>query len=493
MRVSVIFFLSFLANHVVAASFTGHPNEDWQGTIDENGIYSFKGLPFAAPPVGHLRWKPPTAYQPKSGERLARTFAPACMRADHIENWYRDLIERLGNDPDSFEGPNGSSEDCLYLNVWTPTLNQSANLPVMVWIHGGSNKSGWAYEPDYRGNQLARLDVVVISIAYRLGAFSMFALPSLITEQQGSASNYGLLDLIAGLEFVQQHAHAFGGNPDNVTLFGESSGAENIAALLASPRAQALFHRAIHQSGSPLSSYGLQDVVKYSEGLADGRTLDELRSLSANEFYELQSLNEPELGFGPISGGHALPDTNLYDALNPKPLLVGTNDHEWLMYIDTEVSLRQTANDLGIDHTESEIRKILTGLSDQHIVDRLTTAKYMYCPTLKLSDRISAQQPTYFYLFTHVREGEYGQRAGAYHGAEIPYVFSHHDSYLVTTVEDMQLSKDIMGYWTNFARSGNPNAEQFAKWPKYHEDSRQVLHLGVQQTVNTARDIWMCD
>ena len=492
MRFCVVFLL-FAAQQISAVTFTGHPEETWEGKRDESGIYSFKGLPFAAPPVGNLRWQPPKPYHPKGGGKLAHTFAPACMRADHIENWYRELIEKLGGEPENFEGPNGSSEDCLYLNVWTPTLEHSANLPVMVWIHGGSNKSGWAYEPDYRGNQLAKLDVVVISVAYRLGAFSMFALPSLIAEQQGSAANYGLLDLIAGLEFVRRHARAFGGNPDNVTLFGESAGAENIAALLASPRAQGLFHRAIHQSGSAMSSYRLEDVVRYSKALADGRTLDKLRSLSANEFYDLQSNDESEQGFGPVSGGHALPYADLYEALKSKPLLIGTNDHEWLMYLDTEVSLQETSRHLGITFTESEIRSKLASLSEQRIVDRLTTAKYMYCPTVKLGDRISSEQPTYFYLFTHAREGEYGQRVGAYHGAEIPYVFNQHDSYLVTTAEDLQLSKIIMGYWTNFARTGDPNAEGLSKWPKYNHNSKKVLNLGLQQTIEKARDLWMCE
>nr|MCS5571310.1 carboxylesterase family protein [Pseudomonadales bacterium] len=314
MRLCALFLL-FAANQVASSTFTGHQGETWQGSRNESGIHIFKGLPFAAPPVGNLRWQPTAPYQPTGGKKSARTFASACMRADHIEDWYRDLIEKLEGDPASFEGPNGSSEDCLYLNVWTPTLNREAELPVLVWIHGGSNESGWAYEPDYRGNQLAQLNVVVISVAYRLGAFSMFALPALIAEQNGTAANYGLLDLIAALEFVHQHARAFGGNPESVTLFGESAGAENIAALLASPRAEALFHKAIHQSGSAMSSYRLGDVVQYSQSMTNDRGLAELRAMPADDFYKLQSRNKPELGFSPVAGGHGLLDNNLYQTL----------------------------------------------------------------------------------------------------------------------------------------------------------------------------------
>ena len=492
MRLCALFLL-FAANQVASSTFTGHQGETWQGSRNESGIHIFKGLPFAAPPVGNLRWQPTAPYQPTGGKKSATTFAPACMRADHIEDWYRDLIEKLEGDPASFEGPNGSNEDCLYLNVWTPTLNREAELPVVVWIHGGSNESGWAYEPDYRGNQLAQVNVVVISVAYRLGAFSMFAVPALIAEQNGTAANYGLLDLIAALEFVHQHARAFGGNPENVTLFGESAGAENIAALLVSPRAEALFHKAIHQSGSAMSSYRLGDVVQYSQSMTNDRGLAELRAMPADDFYKLQSRNKPELGFSPVAGGHGLPDNNLYQTLKAKPLLVGTNDHEWLMYLDADVSLQDTASQLNFDFLAAELRNRLTGLSDQHIADRLTTAKYMYCSSIKLGDIVSTEQPVYFYLFSRVRDGDYGQRVGAYHGAEIPYVFNHHDTYLVTAKADLRLSKIMMGYWTNFARNGDPNSAELKDWPRYHPDSRQVLTLDLQQTSGKARDLWMCE
>jgi len=485
-------FLIFVACQSAASHFTGHPGETWQGSRHASGIYSFRGLPYAEPPVGALRWQPPKPYKPRGGHQSASIFAPACMHAAPIERWYRDLIEKLESDPADFEGPQGSSEDCLYLNVWTPTMDTGAALPVMVWIHGGSNESGWAYEPDYRGNQLAQQNVVVISVAYRLGAFSMFALPELIEEQDGSAANYGLLDLIAALEFIQQHASAFGGDPGNVTLFGESAGAENIAALMASARAEPLFLKAIHQSGPALSGYHLSDVIEYSQHLAGKRNLEELRSMPAEDLYELQSGNSPAIGFGPVAGGHGLPDDNLYDEATAKPLLIGTNDHEWLMSLEPDVSLDETTHQFDFHLGPDSLRAMLPDLNDHQIADRVTTAEYMYCPSIKLADIISAEKPVFFYLFSRVRDGEFGQRVGAYHGAEIPYVFNHHDSYLVTNATDHELTRLMMDYWTNFARTGNPNSKASPYWPAYQASSRLVMTLNQQLSVGRARDLSLC-
>ena len=173
-------------------------------------------------------------------------------------------------------------------------------------------------------------------------------------------------------------------------------------------------------------------------------------------------------------------------------MLIGTNDHEWLMYLSPNASLKDTARELGIDLTESQLREKLPGLSDQHIVDRLVTARYMYCPSIKLADNVSTKNPVYFYLFERIRESDYGQRVGAYHGAEIPYIFNSHDTYLETNERDLRLSKVMISYWTNFARYGDPNDAELKDWPKYTQESQKVLKLGVQQTSVRARDLWMC-
>src|SRR5208283_4118744 len=206
-------------------------------------VASFKGIPFAAAPVGELRWQAPRPHAPRAGTQHATEFAAACFQDSYNTDWYRDLAQNFGVDAAAFADPT-VSEDCLYLNVWTPALGARARLPVMVWIHGGANKSGWSFEPNYLGEALAaRGDVVVVTIAYRLGIFGFFGHPQL----RGSAapSNFGLLDQIAALHWVKDNIRAFGGDAGNVTVFGESAGGADIGYLAASPLARGLMRRAL--------------------------------------------------------------------------------------------------------------------------------------------------------------------------------------------------------------------------------------------------------
>ena len=486
-RLSSIFLCLFSAQ-VFAAKFVGYETETWIGSRGKDGIYVFKGIPFAKPPVGNLRWAPTEPYAPGYGQKKATNFGPACMKADHIENWYRDLIKKLEQNPGDFEGPATSSEDCLYMNIWTPSRQRDANLPVMVWIHGGSNESGWAFEPDYRGGKLAQNNVVVISVAYRLGAFSMFAHPELIEEQGGTAANYGLLDLLTALEWIQDYATHFGGNPNNVTLFGESAGAENIAALMASPRATSLFHKAIHQSGPEMSTHTLDDVATWSNQLSAKRTLAEMRALSAEDIYQLQNSNPPSMGYAPTAAGHGLEPGNLYEAIDPRPLIIGVNANEWLMYLPEQFELEAYLSDLSSPFSAAEFRRRYPDLTDRQIADRVATATYMYCGSIKLADIVADSEKAYFYSFDRIRAGEFGSRVGAYHGAEIPYVFNNHAYYLITKEHDVKLSEQMMGYWTSFAREGVPGHP----WPRYNADSRQVFHLGKSSSAKTAHDLFLC-
>jgi para-nitrobenzyl esterase len=218
---------------LIGLAFDRHP---------DGGV--FKGVPFAAPPVGALRWKAPPPVEAWSVERPAQSFAPACMQTRSNVDWYADIAESFGQPRDRAPEPLSVSEDCLYLNIWTPDLQPDANAPVMVYIHGGSYTGGWSYEPDYHGDAFADQGVVLVSIAYRLGAFGYLA-----PDTPDSTANAGLLDQIAALEWVQANISAFGGDPDRVTIFGESAGAAAVGALMASPAADGLFHRAISQSG----------------------------------------------------------------------------------------------------------------------------------------------------------------------------------------------------------------------------------------------------
>ena len=191
-----------------------------------------------------------------------REFGPACYQGDHITVWYRDLIASFGGDPASISPP-PVSEDCLYLNIWRPQVRGTSPLPVIVYVHGGSNRGGWSYEPNYIGENLAREKVLVVTVAYRLGAFGFFSHPDL------AESNFALLDLIAALEWVQEHIGAAGGDPGNVTLVGESAGASNIAHLMVAPRARGLFRRVIHQS----AGWAISDRMSREQQLAKGLEL----------------------------------------------------------------------------------------------------------------------------------------------------------------------------------------------------------------------------
>src|ERR1700722_19231247 len=252
------------------------------GTIEgkANGpVRAFLGIPYAAPPVGELRWKPPAPPAKWSGVRAATEFGAACMQGRP----YSDMVFR---DP-------GISEDCLSLNVWTPAKNPKANLPVMVWIHGGGFMAGASSEPRQDGGVLARQGVVVVSMNYRLGIFGFLALPDLAAESdKKAAGNYGLLDQVAALEWVKRNIAAFGGDPDNVTIFGESAGSFSVSALMASPVAKGLFQRAIGESGGAFASQGLpfhtleessEAGAKFANDALGAKTLAELRALPAQK------------------------------------------------------------------------------------------------------------------------------------------------------------------------------------------------------------------
>jgi para-nitrobenzyl esterase len=252
-----------------------------EGTISADGkIKIFRGIPFAAPPIGPLRWKEPHPVASWKGVRKATEFAPRCMQSRVFE----DMVFR----------DSGPSEDCLYLNVWTPNLSPSAKLSVMVWIYGGGFQAGSPSEPRQDGEQLAHKGVVVVSMSYRLGIFGFFSHPELTKESPHHASgNYGLLDQVAALQWVQKNIAAFGGDPDSVTIFGESAGSFSVSGLIASPHSKGLIRRAIGESGAffgramnakPLAQ-SEQDDAKFAESMGAG-TLAQLRAMSAQELLD---------------------------------------------------------------------------------------------------------------------------------------------------------------------------------------------------------------
>ncbi len=483
--------------------FTGMAPQVWQGVALPNGVTAFKGLPFAEAPVGERRWRPPAPYVPTAVRRVAREFAAACMQGRHTVDWYQGLINSVQGDPSDFDHPaQGYSEDCLYLNVWTPARSSAERLPVMVWIHGGSNKGGWSFEPDYHGDKLAAEGVVVVSVAYRLGIFGFFSHPDLVTEQDG-AGNYGLLDIVAALQWVQRYIGEFGGDPDAVTVFGESAGAANIGYLMSSRAAAGLFRRAIHQSGGFQMNANPTLDVQTTEGQAlarhAGTGLSGLRGLSGEAVLELVEDALPGHEFSPAVGGHALPRSpaavfaggDQHDV----SLMIGTNANEWLMYLQRDQQLRATIQELGLTEHSAVISERYADLSDALTMDRLITAEQMLCPSYVMASAVSLKGGhSWVYQLQRVRSGSRWQAQGAYHGAEIPYVFNSHAAWINTDQTDRALTGVVQKYWVNFATSGNPNrpGQSAPVWSKWNPSDPRVVALDMPVAMISAPDTWLC-
>ncbi len=444
---------------------------------------AFLGVKFAAAPVGDLRWRAPEPVRYSSPVTDAREFGPACFQGDHITRWYRDLIASFGGDPASISPP-PVSEDCLYLNIWRPQAPSAAPLPVIVYVHGGSNRGGWAYEPNYLGENLARQSVLVVTVAYRLGVFGFFSHPDL------AESNFALLDLIAALEWVKENIGAAGGDPGNVTLVGESAGASNIAHLMVAPRAKGLFQRVIHQSAGWAMSDRVSRESQLAMGLALQReltgtagTLDDLRKVPAGQLLAAANRVFEDTFFDPVVDGVTLIEPVAASLARgnvpPLDLLIGTNADEWLMYLEEDASLELWSRENLPPQLVQPVIAHLQGEPDSlRALDRLITADRFVCPSLRLAEVVAAAGGrSWGYYFSRQREGDKAGSMGAYHGAELPYVFDTHDDWLPTSTEDEALTRSMMAYWVNFARNGNPNDAHLPAWPAFTTMDSRVLRL----------------
>ncbi len=461
-------------------------------------VANFPGVPFAEPPVGALRWQAPQPLRTQSGRREATTFAAACYQDSYNNDWYRKVGAAFGAGPGLFVDP-PFSEDCLYLNVWTPAPGKDARLPVMVWIHGGANRSGWSFEPNYLGEHLAaRGNVIVVSIAYRHGVFGYFGHPQL-----EGAANFGLLDQLTALQWVQEHIATFGGDAQNVTLFGESAGAANIGYLMASPMARGLFRRVISQSGG----YQMRERRSLADLKALGETLSAalpgrpdlagLRQLDSATILATANSALKEHDWGPAVDGTTVPGPITPEDLlrvSPVDLLVGTNHDEWYMYVDDDAAALAAAFDEMPAAARRALRELAASeLSVRRGHDRAVTFANMVCSGYLMADAVRrAGGEAWVYRFTRVRPGPGGERLRAYHGAEIPYVFSTHDAWLATDDADRQLTETIQQYWVNFARSGDPNGARLPEWPAYSAGEAQVAELGDRVGPMPAADHALC-
>ncbi len=467
------------------------------GTL-EDGVWTYLGIPYAAPPTGDLRWKEPQPVKEWKETLICDEYGPSCPQPKDDWTGMMDV--------------GYTDEDCLYLNVWTPAESPDEKLPVMVWIHGGAFKSGSGSLDVYDGHNLAEEDVVVVTINYRLGALGLMAHPLLSEESpNGVSGNYGLLDQVAALEWVQENIDAFGGDADNVTVFGESAGGMSILNLMASPLAEGLFDRAIVESG-PMLDLGLpinevptlEEAEKTGEEISkelgcDGEEdeLAALREVSPDELIEASS-SDSEF-FSPISlspnvDGYLLTESpsEAFAAgrQHAVPLLTGINANEGTLFILTQdITLNQyrlMGNYLYGEHA-GEVEALYPAAGEGEVkaaMDRLITQMGFGASARFTAESMQKMgEPAYLYLFTQTLQDPRTQSLGlgSFHGLEIMYVFGNFDKMEIEglTEADYALSEAMMDYWTSFARSGDPNAGGAAvAWPAYAEDTADYLELG---------------
>jgi para-nitrobenzyl esterase len=457
------------------------------GITDASGKISiYKGIPFAAPPVGDLRWKAPQPVKPWHAVRACTAFGPSPMQREPapFSMWTEEFL--IAKSP--------IGEDCLYLNVWAPAGRAGEKKPVLVWIYGGGFNSGGSSAPIYDGEAMARKGIVFVSINYRVGIFGFFAHPELTKESGHEASgNYGLLDQIAALKWVKHNIAAFGGDPGKVTIAGQSAGSMSVNCLVASPLARDLFARAIAESGAFLTegsgsrdlAHAEQQGMKIAKELGSG-TLAALRKISAKEL-----LQKGGGSFGPVVDGYVLPASIAQQFAsgkeNPVDLLTGWNQDEGLLFngVKKATEYRKDVEEkYGADadrfltyypgKTDSEAAVSQMDLSRDMIfgVQNYTWANIE-----------SARHPGHVYVYRFTRKppatGEY-VKYGSFHSGEIAYAYDNL-KWLNRPWQpvDHQLAKTMSDYWANFIRTGNPNGPGLPEWPAY-DKRRQVMVLSEQ-------------
>ena len=462
---------------------------------EDNEVEMFLGLPFAAPPIDELRWEKPIAWTPKNKKEIfANEFKPGCIQNQRIVNWYKRLILDFGSDPRTFDIPD-FSEDCLYLNLWRPKAIKN-NLPVIVYIHGGSNKAGWSYEPNYLGHNIANKGFILISIPYRLGVFGFFSHPDI------EDPNLALYDQILALEWIQEYITFFGGDPSNVTLVGESAGAGGISHLIASPLSKNLFHKAVHQSGGSSFTYPTigSDVRKLAKSFANSfkdSSIKNLKNVSAEKILEISEEVYAGHYFNYVDDGFSLTgnlsDTYKSGNVQNIDLLIGSNNDEWSLYFDGNVNVPLWLDQETTPGKKIKLLELLDNIKDPvRKMDLLITAKNFVCPSLFMAEELKKKgAKTWVYQFNRVRDHKLAKKYGAFHGAELPYVFDTHDEWLPTNETDKKLTKEIQSYWLSFAKTGNPNNSDAVIWPEYESsnDSTLVLDDEIYQRSHESSEI----
>ena len=452
------------------------------GVINTSGdVYAFKGIPFAAPPVGDLRWKEPQPVKPWGGIRKCESFGPSPMQATPIpfSMWSEEFL--IPKEP--------INEDCLYLNVWTGAKSVAEKRPVIVWIYGGGFLSGGSAVPIYDGEAMAKKGIVFVSINYRVGVFGFFAHPELTKESGRNASgNYAILDQLAALRWVKRNIAAFGGDPSNVTIAGQSAGSISVNILVASPLGKDLFQKAIGESGASFSNPFTSLAKGEEAGEAYGKSLNapslaNLRKVSAEDL-----MKTPYAVWGAIVDGYVLPGTiaSIFAAGkdNKVPLLTGWNQEEFKFFgnVKNAVEFKKEMNDTyGPDAQAALENYPATNDSVAAVSQYRMSSDQVFGTQNFIWANMQSDQGTkvYVYRFTHKVPGmgEYA-KFGAFHGGELPYAYNNL-KFLNRPWQpgDHKLAEVMSSYWANFATTGNPNGKGLPEWKPYNSKKNEIMIL----------------
>ena len=475
--------------------------------LDDDGTSrAYLGIPYAQPPVGELRWRPPQP--PSSWEALyeAIEYGPSCPQLPFPEE---SLYARSNEERD---------EDCLYLNVWTAAATAEEKRPVMVWIHGGAFTRGSGARPAYDGTALAQKGVILVTFNYRLGVFGFLAHPALNAESEhGASGNYALLDQIAALKWVHRNIARFGGDPENVTIFGESAGSWAVSALVATPRARGLFHRAIGQSGALLRAshplFGKLEQKTLAEASAAGEEL--MEELGAHDTESMRTLDASALVEAagatavtpPVDGWvfeEPIHDIYASGRQADVPLLVGSNADEGTSLFGGSVSETWDAFAVEAEKLYGEQAPRFLALypadADGGAWSAAMSSSRDALFTCEMRSWADSSKTAYLYYFTRVPPHEERERYGAFHAAEIPYAFANIGDDAARGIngsiewddEDRALAETMSSYWVNFATTGDPNGEGLPRWPAY-DGSGSYLELGDEMRVGTHLHRAACD
>ncbi len=460
--------------------------------INDGKVLAFQGIPYAAPPVGKLRWQAPQPAAHWSAELEATKYGHHCAQ-NHV---FDDMMFQ-----DSATPADSGSEDCLTLNVYAPAHNPgNAKLPVMFWIHGGGYSGGGSSEPRHNGDFLPLKGVILVTINYRLGVFGFLALPELASDQGGASGNYGLMDMVAALSWVKKNIASFGGDPNQVTIFGESAGSFAVSTLMAAPSVQGLFQRAVGQSGGALTSgtlsmdslavVGPKNVAWAKD--AGATTLADLRAMSTDQL--LTATQKTSVSFGPVVDGKFLPESVLATYLSGEqakvPLLAGFNrDEGAFIGIGMTAQKWQTTVTQRFPDKSEQILQLYPGSTDAEAVRSASDFggdQFIAYGTWKWMelDRQTGDKNIYRYkLDLAAPPSKFHPGSFAFHSDDIEYVFGTLNTRPASQwrAEDYVLSEQMMSYWTNFAKTGNPNGvdgngQPLPQWPKYTAGD-PVLHL----------------